>query len=126
MKNDLKDSKESLEEDKKFLAQLEKGCGTKEQEWAERQKTRSEELLALAETIKLLTDDDSLEYSPRSWGRNLTPSWIQLQGVSFRKSGLRITAFNYLLSRVANRGGKLPWPIFYSFGKQPTLLQYLR
>merc|ERR1719163_1544696 len=61
MKNDLKDMQGSLEEDKAFLAELEKGCGTKEQEWEERQKTRSEELLALAETIKLLNDDDALE-----------------------------------------------------------------
>ena len=31
-----------------------------------------------------------------------------------------------LLSRAANRGGKLPWPIFYSFVNQPILLQYLK
>merc|ERR1712232_109780 len=61
MKNELKDLQGSLEEDKAFLAELEKGCGTKEQEWQERQKTRSEELLALSETIKLLNDDDALE-----------------------------------------------------------------
>merc|ERR1739848_231679 len=51
MKNDLADSQETLAEDKKFLAELEKGCGTKEAEWEERQKLRSEELLALGETI---------------------------------------------------------------------------
>jgi hypothetical protein len=51
MKNDLTDTQEALEEDKKFLAELEKGCGTKQAEWDERQKTRSEELLALAETM---------------------------------------------------------------------------
>ena len=48
MKNDLADTQGSLEEDKKFLAELEQGCGTKQAEWDERQKTRSEELLALA------------------------------------------------------------------------------
>jgi hypothetical protein len=61
MKQDLKDTKESLEADKAFLAELETGCGTKEAEWNERQKTRAEELVALSETIKLLTSDDSLE-----------------------------------------------------------------
>jgi len=61
LKQDLTDSEESLLEDKKFLAELEKGCGSKEAEWAETCKLRSEELLALADTIKLLNDDDALE-----------------------------------------------------------------
>merc|ERR1719245_338493 len=61
LKQDLSDAEESLLEDKKFLAELEKGCATKEQEWAVIVKLRSEELLALADTIKLLNDDDALE-----------------------------------------------------------------
>jgi len=60
-KEDLDDTTKALIEDKQFLADLEKGCATKEAEWAERSKTRAEELLALAETIKILNDDDSLE-----------------------------------------------------------------
>jgi len=60
-KQDLTDAEESLLEDKKFLAELEKGCATKEDEWAEICKLRGEELLALADTIKLLNDDDALE-----------------------------------------------------------------
>merc|ERR1719162_400532 len=61
MKNDLSDAEESLLEDKKFLAELEKGCATKEKEWSVICKLRSEELLALADTIKILNDDDALE-----------------------------------------------------------------
>merc|ERR1719245_1611638 len=61
LKQDLSDAEESLLEDKKFLAELEKGCATKEEEWAVIVKLRSEELLALADTIKLLNDDDALE-----------------------------------------------------------------
>jgi len=61
MKEDLSDAEESLVEDKKYLAELEKGCATKEKEWAERCKTRQEEILALADTIKILNDDDALE-----------------------------------------------------------------
>lgn len=61
MKDDLSDVEESLVEDKKFLAELQKSCATKEKEWAEICKTRSEELLALADTIKILNDDDALE-----------------------------------------------------------------
>jgi hypothetical protein len=61
LKNDLDDTQEALGEDIKFLADLGKNCALKEKEWAERQKTRSEELLALADTIKMLNDDDALE-----------------------------------------------------------------
>jgi len=61
MKADLSDTEETLAEDKKFLAGLEKSCKTKTAEWEERSQTRSEELLALADTIKVLNDDDALE-----------------------------------------------------------------
>jgi len=61
MKQDLSDAEESLLEDKAFLAELEKSCGTKEKEWAVICKLRSEEMLALADTIKILNDDDALE-----------------------------------------------------------------
>lgn len=61
MKEDLDDTTKALLEDKKFLAELEKGCATKEAEWAERTKTRADELLAISDTIKILNDDDALE-----------------------------------------------------------------
>jgi len=48
MKNDLGDTAEGLIEDKKFLADLEKNCATKEKEWAEICKQRQLELVALA------------------------------------------------------------------------------
>jgi len=61
MKNDLDDTSAALAEDKAFLADLEKNCATKSGEWEEIKKTRNEELLALADTIKVLNDDDALE-----------------------------------------------------------------
>jgi chromosome segregation ATPase len=61
MKNDLSDTQAALLEDQKFLADLDKNCAGKESEYDERVKTRSEELQALAETIKILNDDDALE-----------------------------------------------------------------
>ena len=61
MKEDLDDTAKAMLEDKKFLAELEKGCATKQGVWDERCKTRTEELLALADTIKMLNDDDALE-----------------------------------------------------------------
>merc|ERR1719217_1534377 len=61
MKEDLDDTGKALLEDKKFLADLEKNCKTKAAEHEENTKLRSEELLALADTIKILNDDDALE-----------------------------------------------------------------
>jgi len=61
MKNDAGDTAEALAADQKFLAELEKGCANKAAEWEERSKTRAAELVALADTIKILNDDDALE-----------------------------------------------------------------
>merc|ERR1719223_92436 len=61
MKEDVDDTANALGADKKFLAELEKGCATKTKEWEERSKSRAEELVALADTIKVLNDDDALD-----------------------------------------------------------------
>jgi chromosome segregation ATPase len=61
MKNDLGDTGESLEEDKKFLADLDKNCDEKQKLMEENVKYRTQELAALADTIKILNDDDALE-----------------------------------------------------------------
>merc|ERR1719353_2835431 len=61
LKEDLDDTTKSLTEDEAFLKDLDKNCKTKEDEWAVRQKLRAEELLAIADTIKILNDDDALE-----------------------------------------------------------------
>jgi chromosome segregation ATPase len=76
MKNDLSDTQETLMEDKKLLAELEKGCATKDKEYEERVKTRHQELLALAETIKILNDDDALELFKKTLP---SPSLAQVQ-----------------------------------------------
>jgi hypothetical protein len=61
MKEDLDDTGKALIEDKKFLADLSKNCKIKEAEHEENVKMRSQELVALADTIKVLNDDDALE-----------------------------------------------------------------
>jgi len=61
MKADFEDMNGSLLEDKELLAELKKGCATKDEEYEARVKTRTEELAAITETIKILNDDDALE-----------------------------------------------------------------
>merc|ERR1719223_1973068 len=78
MKEDLSDAEDGLMDDKKFLADLEKNCATKEKEWAEICKLRSEELLALADTIKMLNDDDALELFKKTLPGS-SASFMQLQ-----------------------------------------------
>merc|ERR1740130_1212527 len=60
-KEDLDDTSKSLVEDEAFLKDLEASCKTKEAEWATICSIRAEEILALADTIKILNDDDALE-----------------------------------------------------------------
>mmetsp|Transcript_38672 Transcript_38672/g.71814 ORF Transcript_38672/g.71814 Transcript_38672/m.71814 type:complete len:691 (-) Transcript_38672:92-2164(-) len=59
--NDLENTKESLAEDQSFLANLDENCAAKTKEWEEFQKMSNGERVALADTIKMLTTDDSLE-----------------------------------------------------------------
>merc|ERR1719149_252898 len=56
MKEDLDDTGKAFLEDKKFLADLDKNCATKQDEYDVVKKTRAEELVALADTIKILND----------------------------------------------------------------------
>merc|ERR550537_1720764 len=78
LKEDLDDTSESYVDDKKFLADLEKNCATKEKEWADIQKMRQEELLAIADTIKILNDDDALELFKKT-ALVQTPAFMQIE-----------------------------------------------
>jgi len=78
LKNDLEDTQEALAEDTKFLADLAKNCELKKKEWAMIQKTRAEELLALADTIKMLNDDDALELFKKTLPSAGASSLLQL------------------------------------------------
>merc|ERR1719181_539649 len=60
-KNDLEDTTEGLAEDRQFLADLDGNCEQKKKDWNIYKKLQGEELLALADTIKILNDDDALE-----------------------------------------------------------------
>merc|ERR1719421_2768019 len=78
MKEDLDDTGKALLEDKKFLSDLTKNCATKADEHAANMKLRSEELLALADTIKILNDDDALELFKKTLPA-ASASFLQLQ-----------------------------------------------
>merc|ERR1719388_547482 len=91
LKEDLDDTQQSLAEDQKFLADLEKNCATKKKEWAEICKMRQEELIALADTIKILNDDDAQELFKKSIP-SASASLLQVQVTEkeMRKQALKV------------------------------------
>merc|ERR1719458_474655 len=91
MENDLEDTEQSLAEDQKFVAELASTCETKKKEWAEIQKVRQEELVALAETIKILNSDDALELFKKT-----LPSASSFMQKQVSSQNLRIRALQAL------------------------------
>merc|ERR1719160_946477 len=58
-KEDQEATANTLEADKKFLAETEKGCKTEYELYAKRSKVRDEEIKALSETLDILTGDEA-------------------------------------------------------------------
>merc|ERR1719510_36048 len=88
MSNEQGDTVEALAADKKFLVDLEKGCATKTAETEANRKLRARELVALAETIKVLNDDDALDLFKKTLP-SASASFIQ---VSARAATVRARA----------------------------------
>jgi len=89
MENDLEDTREDLAESKKFLADLDVNCENKKKEWAAYQKMQGEELLALADTIKVLNDDDALELFKKTLpGSSASLLQVKITAKSMAKSAL--------------------------------------
>jgi len=97
MKNEITETEAALIADQQLQAEMETSCSSKEGEWQERLKTRSEELIALHETIKVLNDDDSLDLFKKA-----LPSASLLQ-VKASKAELRERAVAKLSKLPRNR-----------------------
>jgi len=95
MENDLEDTQEGLAEDQKFFADLEGNCKAKEAEWAAYKKVQAEEQVALADTIKVLNDDDALELFKKTLP-SAGSSFVQVQ---VGKKAMRQQALGALLAR---------------------------
>jgi len=89
LKNDLEDTKDELGADEVFLMELKKSCATKAKEYEERKANRAQELVAIAETIKILNDDDALDLFKKTLP---SPSFMQVsrRGAEVRKEALRL------------------------------------
>jgi len=112
--NDLEDTQEALAEDKKFLADLDKNCELKKKEWAAYKEVEAQELVALADTIKVLNDDDALELFKKTLP-SASSSFVQMQvsRKSMQKNALAVLKTikkadpRLDLIEVAMHGGKM-------------------
>merc|ERR1719456_934692 len=59
--DDIEDTTKEVADSEAFAKTLEEQCGTKEKEWAEREKLRAEEVAAISDAIGMLNDDDALD-----------------------------------------------------------------
>jgi hypothetical protein len=113
MENDLEDTQEGLAEDKKFLANLDKNCELKKAEWAEYQKMQATEAVALADTIKVLNDDDALELFKKTLPGASSFMQVQVSSKAVRQSALHALKVAHKadprldLIELAMRGGKI-------------------
>jgi len=73
-KQDLKDTSAQLAADTKFLESVKDTCATADDDYAARQKVRTEEIKAVGETVGILTDDEAQTAFSKSGGA----SFIQL------------------------------------------------
>merc|ERR1719160_14494 len=91
LKHDLEDTSESLAEDEKMLVALKKDCAVKKTEHEAAEKMTSQELVALADTIKMLNDDDALELFKKTVP-SAAASFIQLKQTpqQVREDALRV------------------------------------
>merc|ERR1719301_130823 len=113
MENDLEDTKEGLADDKKFYADLDKNCELKKAEWAAYKEMEAKELVALADTIKVLNDDDALELFKKTLP-GASSSFVQVQ---VSKQSMRHQVLSVLkghkadprmdLIELAMKGGKM-------------------
>merc|ERR1740138_382421 len=111
--NDIEETKETLAEDIQYLAELKKGCSTKEAEWEARCKVRAEEIVALSETITALNADDALELFKKTLPAP-SSSFVQIQEQS---AAVRARAMK-LLRSAPRRGTEIDLVMLAIQGKK--------
>jgi len=78
LENDASDTAEALSEDQKFAGDMDKNCAEKTGIHEEEKKVRAQEVVALADTIRILNDDDALELFKKTLP-GASSSFLQLQ-----------------------------------------------
>jgi len=113
MKNDLGDTSEGLADDAKFLEDLDKNCAIKQKLFDENVKYRTQELAALADTIKMLNDDDALEL----FKKTLPGASASFMQVTVSSQAMRLRALS-LIKEVNDRRPALDFIALALHGKK--------
>merc|ERR1719387_1219757 len=103
LKEDFEDTSASLEEDTKLLKELTTTCDAKKKEYEASEKTRSLEMVALADTIKLLNDDDAQDLFKKTLPS--AAAFVQLGSSSAMEVRHQALA---TLRGALRRGGRVP------------------
>merc|ERR1719482_2504800 len=98
-KTSLEDNENTLASDTDFLANVKKTCKEMDEQWSIARKTRKEEILAVAEAIQILTEEESNETAAEA----NAPAFLQMKSVRSR-SNVRILAAK-TLQRTAKKTG---------------------
>merc|ERR1719408_547428 len=88
--NELEDTEEGMADDKKFLADLEKNCELKKKEWAEYKAMQAQEMVALADTIKVLNDDDALELFKKTLPSASSFVQVKVTSAALRQQAIKV------------------------------------
>merc|ERR1712113_296320 len=129
MKEDLDDTSKALVEDKKFLAELEKDCGTKEGDWNERCKIRAEELLAIGDTIKILNDDDALDLFKKTLPSasllqlQVTSAEVKQQALAFLRASKGDSRLDFIALALRSKGQNVFDKVIGMIDEMVVLLQ---
>jgi len=94
-KQDVEDTKTQMAEDQEFLMNLKKDCKIADEEYKARTKVRGDEIVALGEALKILTDDDARDL----FGRSM--SFLQTKSTSSTQS--RVQAENQARTQAVTR-----------------------
>jgi len=90
MENDIEDTQEGLAADQRFAADMKANCAERESVHAKEMQMRADETVALADTVKILNDDDALELFKKTLP-SASASLVQLQDSSSSRR-MRATA----------------------------------
>jgi hypothetical protein len=98
-KTSLEDNENTLASDTDFLANVKKTCKEMDEQWSVARKTRKEEILAVAEAIQILTEEEANDEAAEA----NAPAFLQLKSVRSR-STVRILAAK-TLQKAAQKSG---------------------
>merc|ERR1719313_2256645 len=89
-KNSLEDAQDENADATKYLANLKEQCATKMKERDTRKKMRTDEIAAISEAIKILSDDDALEVFKKAVPSSLLAQKQTYDAFMQTKTGARV------------------------------------